>query len=251
MELIDAALRYADHGWPVFPCWGKEPATAHGLKDASTGVRQIMRWWGRWPQANIAIRTGRDSGLLVLDVDGEQGVESLRALERQHGELPRTASAKTPRGGSHFYFRHPGGEIRNSAGVLGTGLDVRGDGGYVIAPPSRVNGRVYEPDEQAPVADLPEWLIDLLYRTRGNGSARPVSEWRELAQNGAVQGERNERTAQLAGHLLRKGVDVYVTLALLEAWNLDRNRPPLPGAEVARVVDSIAACEARKLNGER
>ncbi len=124
-----AALEYAKRGFGVIPCNGKVPLTEHGVTDATTDPDRIEAWWQRWPDANVAISTGNGSSIVVLDVDGDDGSESLRKLERRHGELPRTASIKTPSGGSHFYFRHPGGEIRNSVGGLGDGLDVRGDGG--------------------------------------------------------------------------------------------------------------------------
>ena len=92
-------------------------------------------------------------GLIVLDVDGEDGAESLHQLERQHGELPETARCVTGSGGAHYYFR---GSARNSVGKIGAGLDIRADGGYVVAPPSpHLNGRSYEWDLPPEDAELP------------------------------------------------------------------------------------------------
>ena len=102
-ERLDAALRYAAHGWPVFPCNGKRPMVANGFHDATTDRETVEGWWRQWPDANVAVPTGGPSGLLVVDVDGDEGYDSLRELEREHGELPRTASVTTPRGGQHFY----------------------------------------------------------------------------------------------------------------------------------------------------
>jgi putative DNA primase/helicase len=123
----------------------KHPRTKHGLKDASTDQRLIADWWGQWPDANVGVRTGAASGLLVLDIDvGSGGEESLARLEESPGRLPATVTALTGGGGRHLMFRHPGGEVQNSAGKLGAGLDTRADGGYIVAPPSvHASGRAY------------------------------------------------------------------------------------------------------------
>jgi hypothetical protein len=137
-----------------------------------------------------------------------------------------------------------------SVGKLGRGLDVRGEGGYVVAPPSihPETARAYSwenpPDERV-LARLPRWLEQLLAE-QSNGRARPVSEWRELAARGAREGAPNHLTARLAGHLLARGVDPFVALELVLAWNVRRNQPPLSDGEVARTVESIARKEAAK-----
>jgi hypothetical protein len=159
--LLGAALAYAKRGAPVFPCepGGKRPLTYNGFWDATTETRRIMAWWSRWPAANVGVPTGRRSGLLVLDVDPRGGgFESLAVLERKNGLLPTTARVRTGGGGVHVFFRYPMGEtIRNSAGALGTGLDVRGEGGYVVVPPSRTR-RAYAWIDRSPPAE-PLWLL--------------------------------------------------------------------------------------------
>jgi hypothetical protein len=145
--LLEAALAYAARGWLVFPCvpGTKRPATVRGFLEATTDAERIRQWWAKDPTANVAIRTGRESGIVVLDVDPQSGgFESLRALERAHERLPDTRSANTPRGGLHFYFLHPGVEVPSSVGKLAPGLDIKGDGGYVLAPPSRTADGSYE-----------------------------------------------------------------------------------------------------------
>ena len=143
-DYLDAAVRYARRGWPVFPCkpGSKEPATAHGFLDATTDVAQIERFWSRRPDMNVAIATGGD-GPDVLDVDvahGRPGYQSLRAAIRA-GLVPSPiVRVMTPSGGMHLYYR--GDEQRNGS-LPAHGLDFRGEGGYVLAPPSQVEGRQY------------------------------------------------------------------------------------------------------------
>ena len=162
--LLKAALPYARRGVPVFPCepGGKRPLTYNGFWDASADPRRVEAWWSRWPEANVGIPTGERSGLLVLDVDpGAGGPESLAALERTGGPLPRTARTRTGGGGMHVFFRYPAEEeVRNSTGRLGPGLDVRGEGGYVVVPPSRTRG-TYEWLDRAPLAEA-AWILGCL-----------------------------------------------------------------------------------------
>jgi hypothetical protein len=151
----DAAVRYARHGWPVFPtqaeqpgcdqgpgCDCKTPLTRHGLNDAETDPGTIARWWSRHPDANVAIATGAP-GPTVLDVDvahGKPGHQSLNAAIRA-GLVPSPVAAiRTPSGGSHLYYE---GDAQGNGSMPRKGLDLRGRGGYVIAPPSTVHGRPY------------------------------------------------------------------------------------------------------------
>jgi hypothetical protein len=164
-----AALSYARRGIPVFPCetGGKRPLTYNGFWDATTELRQVRAWWDRWPTANVGVPTGKRSGLLVLDVDPRDGgPQSLVALERQNGPLPRTTRSSTGGGGVHVFFRYPAEvEVRNSAGWLGSGLDVRGEGGYVVVPPSRTQGP-YEWVDRSPLADG-AWMVERLVEEDG------------------------------------------------------------------------------------
>jgi hypothetical protein len=161
---LKAALAYARRGVTVFPCEprGKRPLTRNGHWDATKDPRVIGRWWGRWPSANIGVPTGNESGIVVLDVDPDAGgSESLAKLELAGGPVPMTARVRTGGGGIHLFFRYPmGTEIRNSAGLLGPGLDVRGEGGYVVVPPSRTRGP-YQWVERSPLAEA-SWLIECL-----------------------------------------------------------------------------------------
>jgi putative DNA primase/helicase len=161
--LIECALTYADKGVAVFPCKprGKEPLTVHGFKDATRDKARIRQWWTRWPDANIGIATGASSGLIIVDIDSLEGAKLLADLARWFDRLPPTYCV-VPGKGRHCYFQMPPdcGVVPSSAG---DGLDIRADGGYVIAPPSvHPNSKVYRRDEQSPkdLSPAPQWLLD-------------------------------------------------------------------------------------------
>lgn len=143
---------------------GKHPRTKNGLKDASAEPSVISAWDARWPGTNWAARTGPESKFWVLDVDGADGLATLGALEAEHGPLPATLTATTGSGGRHYLFRWPAtARVPNSCRKLGPGLDVRGDGGYiVIAPANHWSGGVYAWDNDLPLADAPAWLLDVV-----------------------------------------------------------------------------------------
>ena len=162
--LPKSALAYARRGVPVFPCepGAKRPLTRNGYWDANTDSRVIERWWKRWPSANVGMPTGKKSGIVVLDVDVDDGgLESLAKLEYAVDPAPKTARVRTGGSGIHIFFRYPRGtEIRNSAGLLGPGLDVRGEGGYVVVPPSRTQSS-YQWIDSSALAEA-SWLIERL-----------------------------------------------------------------------------------------
>jgi hypothetical protein len=161
-----SSIILANKGLHVFPCAprGKTPICPHGCLDATTDPKKIDDWWQLQPNANVAIATGQNSNVWVLDIDGMAGELTLKELEAKHGALPSTVEVITGSGGRHLYFAWHDG-IRNSAKQLGAGLDVRGQGGYVIAPPSiHPSGRQYHwsvDTAQKPVA-APAWLLDIV-----------------------------------------------------------------------------------------
>jgi hypothetical protein len=257
-EVLDAAHRLARKGRPVFPCdpQSKRPRTLQGFKDATTDPLVIGAWFSKDPDSMLGMPTGAVSGLVVLDVDGAAGFESLRELECVHAALPHTTSVTTPRGGQHFYFKHPGTEVRCSAGVIGPAIDVRGDGGYVIVPPSQTaDGRGYVLDEERPAAEIPSWLLDSLAVASGPMAARPASEWVAIVRDGvrgpdprtgtASEG-RNDALTRLCGYWLRHYLDAALVLELAQLVNQHRFRPALATVEVERIVDSIAGKELRR-----
>jgi hypothetical protein len=196
-ELLNAALTYAGFGWRVIPVHtptidsggagrscgdlactksGKLPRIKRWPKRATTGDSQIRIWWDESPLANIGILTGHESNLVVLDVDpGHGGTESLHKLFDFYGPLPTTVQSVSGGGGSHYYFRHPGGNIKSTSdsfGPLYPGLDIRGDGGYIIAPPSlHALGEKYRWVEGlephcTELASLPNWVPRVVTKAR-------------------------------------------------------------------------------------
>lgn len=155
---LSAALDYAGRGWPVFPCkpQSKEPATAHGFKDASTDPAVLVRWWAGNPYANVAIATGAPA-IDVLDVDVKDagsGYEAFNRLKRAGMLSGALALVKTQSGGLHAYF--PG--TSQSCGALRRHfLDFKATGGYVLAPPSTVGGRPYVLLDQRPAGAGIDW----------------------------------------------------------------------------------------------
>jgi hypothetical protein len=250
---LSCALAYVRRGWSVIPLLPgeKRPAIPWATyQHTRPDEAEIRGWFSRWPGADIGIVTGAASSLVVLDVDPRHGADrSLEELERARGPLPPTVEAITGGGGRHIYFSHPGGVVHNQVG-LAPGLDLRGDGGFVVAPPSiHPSGRRYAwasshgPDE-TPLAPMPTWLLRLIHG--GQRPGHPLAHWRQLVRAGVPEGERNNSVASLAGHLLWHGVDARVTLDLLLCWNATRCRPPLSDDEVARTVENIARIDLRE-----
>lgn len=149
---------------------GKHPRTEHGHKEATIDTATIRRWWERWPDANIGLATGGPGRVVVLDVD-PKGFATLDGIEAEHSPLPPTLTARTGRG-EHRYFTVPEhldiAPVRPRAHHVGPGLDQRGPGGYVVAPPSvHANEAVYTwVDTAAPLAALPGWLYKLMTREK-------------------------------------------------------------------------------------
>jgi hypothetical protein len=187
-RMVDHALAYAARGWHVFPAHSsgekkshKSAAFSNGRAwGATTNAVQIKSDFARWPNANIGVATGPKSGVWVVEADTPEGhdvdgIASLRKLEAEHGAVPETLMAESPSGSLHHYFNYPPGvTVRNSTSKLGPGIDVLGDGGMVIAPPSSRPGKgVYRWLNAAPIADAPPWLIELA--TAGDSDAPHVA----------------------------------------------------------------------------
>ena len=180
--------------------------------------------------------TGSASHISVLDIDPRHGGnKSLAALEQKHGELPSTRETLTGGGGRHLFFlTHTNQTIRNSAGELGPGIDVRGEGGYVVLPPSmHLSGNRYQWVNEKDPAPFPEWLTKL--------TAKDVSRPKPKTANQSIpEGQRNSHLASLAGTMCRRGMTREAIVAALVAENLQRCTPPLEESEVCKIAHSVA-----------
>jgi hypothetical protein len=256
-DLLAAALEYAQRGWLVIPVHtptaqgcscerakcpnpGKHPRTAHGWKEGTRDPAEIRTWWRLWPDANIGIITGRGSGIVVLDVDGKHGEESMADLARRGCRLPDTFTVHTGGGGQHLYFLLPEGvEVRNSQSKIAPGLDIRGEGGHVVAPPSlhRAGAR-YEVNESAiPPTPCPEWLVRMAQAAPPTQSAPAPGS---IAGAPVGEGQRTNRLVSLAGTMNKRGMSPTAIEAALLQENTATCSPPLPEEKVRSIARDIS-----------
>ena len=235
----EAALSYLERGWSPIPAVSEDKMPRikwAGYQSKHAAAEEIHEWYTDVPKGNLSIVTGPISNLTVIDVDTVKGLHS---LDSAGITLPSTYTVKTPRGW-HFYYHY---QERPStiAGLLDC-IDVRGDGGCVCAPPSRISptdthpGGLYTVLVDKPVAELGD-VFDGLPKHKASKS-KPASEnWvTELLLNGATEGTRNDQAIRLAGYLKNKHPE-DVFSAIMELWN-DRNKPPINEDELHAIIHS-------------
>lgn len=262
-QSLKAALKYTKLGFGVLPlsspgldgqCSCGEPdcekPAKHPQKIQWRGMgpaneATVMSWWWDWPDANIAVRTGGDFGLLVLDVDPRNGgIASLQKLVETTGPLPDTLTSKTGGDGLHYYFKYPKNLVGNpkNLGPKYPGLDIKADGGYVVAPPSRhINGKSYQWIEgRAPgdieVADVSDALLKIINESKSSEDETTRST--KMAEDAIPDGERNNTLFSLACALRSKGLNEAEILPTIMTVNEYRCNSPLRGNEVANIVSS-------------
>ena len=247
-RILECAEYYTNQGWYVIPLYsivngkctcgntgckspGKHPhgkLVKHGPKDATTDKDTIAKWFNNGMPLNIGVCAGEKSGLVVLDVDpAHGGNESLEQYK-----IPETTEVITGSGGRHFYFKHPGGDVRNSAGTLGDGLDVRGHHGYVVAPPSmHISGQEYrwsvDPKARMP-ALCPDWII------KENKKITPISPGDSIPE-----GKRNNTLLSMAGAMRCKGFENEEIYEALRSVNQRRCKPPLSNDEIKKLAKCV------------
>lgn len=230
-EAKEAALAYLARGYSVFPLRerSKAPSVQWSRYQLERPTKEEVNTWDE--ASGIAIVTGRLSGLVVVDFDPAKGGDSTAWLEK----YPTNMLVETGTGGVHAYYSYPyGDEVRNATNYL-PGVDIRGEGGYVVAPPSiHPNGQLYRWLLQGTPALLPE---EVKHRVKEETTNQPgwVSQ---LLESGAPEGQRDDSAAKLAGWAVHKGIGRNEAKALLTLWNL-RCSPPLHAADIVKTVDSV------------
>jgi hypothetical protein len=259
-KLVADALRYAENGLLVFPLHAvkdgnctcgksdcsspaKHPRTVQGLKQASKDLDYVKNLFScfTYASANIGIRTGKESNLAVVDIDEAKGGR----IEELYNFVPQDALEKTLRvrtgGGFHLYFAYPQiAEISNSTSKLGNKIDVRGEGGYVVAPPStHISGVRYEFLNDNNLLPFPQAFIERLNKPepRCDNAAKNA---KPLESETYPDGSRNDSLARIAGKLRHAGLSQSELETALLKINAERCKPPLEAKEVLRIARSIA-----------
>ncbi len=263
MDVRHMARVYAARGWRVLPLYGidaeghcackwgngcdrpgKHPRIVRWTDAATTDLATINGWFGSGSVSNLGVATGRASGFFALDIDPRNGGdEAIAELEREHGSLPQTIEHRTGGGGLHLLFAYPIDRVIGcSVGRVGAGIDVRGDGGQIVAPPSRNAEGVYtiagETDE---LAIAPWWLLDRI--ARRSGALRPGGEGHKKRRRTTYparisEGTRNTMLTSIGGRMRLVTAPPEAIKAALHAVNEQRCDPPLPPDEVASIVSS-------------
>lgn len=223
---------------------GKHPIPFKWTEAASDKQDSIKAWWKAFKGANLGVVAGAISGVVVIDIDPRNGGDdSFDELMVKHGKLPDTATVITGSGGTHYYFKHPGGTVKNSSGAIGAGIDCKGDGGFVVGPGSLHQcGGFYDWEgssspQEAGFAEMPKWLQELVY-------AAPKKTTSPVESGGVViAGGRNVWLASLAGAVRRKGCGYKPIMAAIWYANLESCNPPLDKEECERIAKSIARYE--------
>jgi replicative DNA helicase len=231
---------------------------------------EVNAWFDKWPNASIGIVTGAVSGIVVFDLDSEHAVE----YAENDGGFPDTPKVKTGKGW-HIFVQHPGFEVRNDVRKE-LDIDIRADGGYVVAPPSyHGNGHQYTWEEGSSIFEIDPapcepWMVDYLKEV-ATSCRKPTKEklpnpsevvytasksvnnniYAGIAKNGAKQGQRNATTAKYIGHLFGKGNDEAVVWEMIQLWNTAKNNPPLDQDELKKIFESIRNSERKKETKEK
>lgn len=238
------AKKYLEKGWSVIPvARNKIPLINWKLyQDKLATTEEIEDWWKTWPDANIGVVTGKISGIVVIDIDVKSGgLETLKTLK-----LPTTLVSQTGSGGFHYFFKYA--KIKNSAGIL-QGVDIRGDGGYVVVPESiHLSGNPYKWLVEEELAEFPLEIFPI--EESGEQNSNTPEKWKDIFENGAASGSRNNTAAKVAGFLLKRieRKNWKTAWAIYEMWCLHKLQPRISEAEYKATFLSIANAEIARLN---
>ncbi|MEH6472090.1 MAG: bifunctional DNA primase/polymerase [Halopseudomonas sp.] len=259
--LLSCALEYASKGWLVLPLYhidegicackkgkecsspGKHPISRKGVNDATIDAEKIKAWWNRHPHANIGVRTGAISNLVVVDVDPRNdGIAGFNGLDALFGPFAPTMRAETGGGGFHLYYRSCSPSLRCSNSKLAQGVDTKANGGYVVAPPSNhISGGYYQyKNIHSPILAAPDWLLE-------ESLPSPVPTVQAITPETFQSGNRNTALTSIAGKLRNQGKGRDQIISQLLAINENTCQPPLCEQEVMGIADSSMRYDERAL----
>jgi Bifunctional DNA primase/polymerase, N-terminal len=271
-DVLSVAIAYGTRlRWHVFPCnpADRSPRTRHGFYDASDDPKIIAGWGDLWRGAEIGLRTGIESGIAVVDVDVREAHDGRVSLNALGIERPITPTARTPRGGYHWVFRHPGDKIACSTSKLAAGVDIKGDGGYIVAPPGPRRSWAIAPGT-VDLAPLPQWARverkydasvappwpgDGLLSPYGRAALTSAVDRIVTAPNGSQESTLNQQSFCIgqcvaAGHIPRSTAEFELTAAAHRMPSYDPHRPWRSG-ELAKKIARALAQGATKPRGPR
>lgn len=272
---LDIALKYAELGFPILPLVpnNKMPVKSEdfsrGFHTATTDQSIIADYWLSSEQAissNIGIRTGKESALVVLDIDvhKEDGFKSLETLEKHFGKLPETFRVRTASGGEHIYFKYPDGVTIDRQINRFKGIDIISDNSYIVAPPSIVKNSPYQviSGDITILAELPDFLLKALSISRDNHSTQKNRMPQNAPENtrkvkytatflkdmvaGATEGNRNDFLMRFVAKCLSLGTDLETIYTLLLVVNENFIDAPLSDDEVNTIFKSMVKKETRR-----
>jgi hypothetical protein len=235
----DDLLVVLEQGLAVFPCRANEkrPLAEHGVKDASTDRARIKEWWRKFPECNWGCAMTEEIAAVDLDVkNGHDGRRALRELTTGRGQLPATLTNTTPSGGEHLLF-NIGCALKNKAGVA-PGVDIRSAGGYIIVPPSLIDGRAYAwRNRTAPIARAPDWFVKELQRLASARTSTPHESCAGAQDQTIPEGQRNDTLFRYACSLRGRNLSEAEAWAVLAAKN-QHCVPPLDAVELTQILRS-------------
>jgi hypothetical protein len=269
-EVIDHMKFYSNLNWKVFPVYGvnengtcqcgnpkcdavgKHPRIKNWQDEATSDFHKMSKWFVEWPDSNLGLVTGHKS-FVALDVDTRHGgFENFDELKEEYGLLPDTAISHTGSGGLHYVFKSTN-PIRNKQNVR-SGIDFRGDGGYIVAPPSRhISGCQYCWDSDlhpsdVTICEIPRFLVHLLSPANTSDSSYQSCKWADFLSQKIVDGERNTSFCSLVGYLLRKYVDPYLVKQIVKIINTHYTLPPLSNQRLEELFNGICKRESQRRN---
>ncbi len=237
-NLINDALKYTAQGFSIIPVGqNKKPLINwKEFQERKASEEEVRKWFKEFPDANIGMVTGKISNMVVVDVENGGSIDGLST----------TVISKTGGGGWHYFYKYPENGLNNATRIREK-MDIRGDGGYVVLPPSlHSSGNRYEwknSPEMATLAELPKWVKNIRSENQKN-----VTDWDKFLKTTNPEGTRNTRTTQITGKLLKHLPQNLWHKAghFIKGWNKEKNDPPLPEKEIENVITSIASSESNK-----